>query len=167
SCHGVFSQGFSVHGGSRNRVEYCVVCHNPSESDFDGRVVVTGADPATQPISLKHLLHKVHTGDELTERPYVVYGFNGSVNDFGEVLFPGNRADCQQCHLAETYFLPLPAGVLPTRTSEIMGGVETPVGSSPRTPQSCLSGHGDAAGIPNRRDRVDRRFHAPHAPWRS
>ena len=145
SCHGVFSQGFSVHGGSRNRVEYCVVCHNPSESDFDGRVVVTGADPATQPISLKHLLHKVHTGDELTERPYVVYGFNGSVNDFGEVLFPGNRADCQQCHLAETYFLPLPAGVLPTRTSEIMGGVETPVGSIPPIQDSCLSCHDDAA----------------------
>src|SRR5437773_11211066 len=89
SCHGVCSQGFCVHGASRNRIEYCVVCHNPSESDFDGRVVVTGADPATQPISLKHLLRKVHTGDELTERSYVVYGFNGAVNDCGEVRFAG------------------------------------------------------------------------------
>src|SRR5438132_14193060 len=51
----------------------------------------------------------------------------------------------QQCHLAETYFLPLPAGVLPTRTSEIMGGVETPVGSIPPIQDSCLSCHDDAA----------------------
>src|SRR5262249_61447850 len=61
SCHGVFSQGFSVHGGSRNRVEYCVICHNPSNSDFARRVAISGADPNTQPIGLKHMLHKIHT----------------------------------------------------------------------------------------------------------
>src|SRR5207247_11363190 len=123
--HAGSTLGSGAPRGPRNRHEYCVEYHNPSESDFDGRVVVTGADPATQPISLKHLLHKVHTGDELTERPYVVYGFNGSVNDFGEVLFPGNRADCQQCHLPETYFLPLPAGLLPTPVSQIVAGRNT------------------------------------------
>jgi len=143
SCHGVFSQGFSVHGNLRNRVEYCVLCHNPSKSDFGGRVVVSGADPATQPITLKHLLHKIHTGGRLTEQPYVVYGFNGSVNDFGEIRFPGNRADCQHCHLEETFLLPLPSGVRPTRLSEIMAGVETPVGSIPPIQDACLSCHDD------------------------
>src|SRR5262249_44232631 len=113
SCHGVFSQGFSIHGNLRNRVEYCVLCHNPSNSDFARRVGVTGADPNTQPIGLKHMLHKIHTGDELTQQPYVIYGFNGSVNNFGDVLFPGNRADCERCHFPDTFLLPLPAGRVP------------------------------------------------------
>ena len=119
SCHGVFSQGFSVHGNLRNRVEYCVLCHNPSKTDFARRVGVIGADPNTQPIGLKHMLHKIHTGENLTQQPYVIYGFNGSVNDFGDVLFPGNRANCEGCHLPETFLLPLPPGVLPTRALEI------------------------------------------------
>ena len=145
SCHGVFSQGFSVHGNLRNRVEYCVLCHNPSMTDFTRRVGVTGADPNTQPISLKHMLHKIHTGEELTQQPYVIYGFNGSVNNFGEVLFPGNRADCEGCHLPETFLLPLPSGLLPTRLTTIVGGVNTTVGSIPPIQDACLSCHDDAA----------------------
>jgi hypothetical protein len=145
SCHGVFSQGFSVHGSLRNRVEYCVICHNPSMSDFATRVGVPGADSATQPIDLKHMLHKIHTGEELTQQPYVIYGFRGSVNDFGDVLFPGNRADCEKCHLPGTFLLPLPAGVLPTQLTQIVGGANTPVGAIPPIQDACLSCHDDAA----------------------
>src|SRR5262245_35533042 len=145
SCHGVFSQGFSVHGNLRNQVEYCVVCHNPSNTDFARRVGVAGANPNTEPIGLKHMLHKIHTGEELTQQPYVIYGFNGSVNNFGEVLFPGNRADCVKCHLEDTFLLPLPAGLLPTRLSEIMGGVNTPIGSIPPIQDACLSCHDSQA----------------------
>jgi hypothetical protein len=141
SCHGVFSQGFSIHGNSRNRVEYCVLCHNPSTSDFTRRVAVPGADPETQPIAFKHLLHKVHTGESLTQQPYIVYGFGPSAHDFGEVRFPGNRADCEQCHLSGTFLLPLPAGVLPTRVSEIVGGVDTTIGSIPPIQDACLACH--------------------------
>jgi predicted CXXCH cytochrome family protein len=145
SCHGVFSQGFSIHGNLRNRVEYCVVCHNPSNSDFARRVGVTGADPNTQPIGLKHMLHKIHTGENLTQQPYVIYGFNGSVNDFGDVLFPGNRADCETCHLTDTFLLPLPAGVSPTQLTKIVTGTNTPNGSIPPIQDACLSCHDDAA----------------------
>jgi OmcA/MtrC family decaheme c-type cytochrome len=145
SCHGVFSRGFSVHGNLRNRVEYCVICHNPSMTDFTRRNAVAGADPMTAPISLKHLLHKVHSGEELSQQPYIVYGFGPTAHDFGEVLFPGNRADCQTCHDPETYLLPLPAGVLPTRLTEIVGGVNTTVGATPPIQDACLSCHDDAA----------------------
>jgi OmcA/MtrC family decaheme c-type cytochrome len=145
SCHGVFSQGFSIHGNLRNRVEYCVVCHNPSNSDFARRVGVTGADPNTQPIGLKHMLHKIHTGDELTQQPYVIYGFSGSVNNFGDVLFPGNRANCEGCHLPETFLLPLPPGVLPTQLTMNVSGVNTTVGSIPPIQDACLTCHDDAA----------------------
>jgi predicted CXXCH cytochrome family protein len=145
SCHGVFSQGFSIHGSLRNRVEYCVLCHNPNMSDFARRVGVSGADPNTQPIDLKHMLHKIHTGENLTQQPYVIYGFNGSVNDFGDVLFPGNRADCEKCHLPDTFLLPLPPGLLPTRLTKIVSGVNTPVGSIPPIQDACLACHDDAA----------------------
>jgi OmcA/MtrC family decaheme c-type cytochrome len=145
SCHGVFSQGFSIHGNLRNRVEYCVLCHNPSNSDFARRVGVTGADPNTQPIGLKHMLHKIHTGENLTQQPYVIYGFNGSVNDFGDVLFPGNRADCEKCHLPDTFLLPLPPGVSPTQLTKIVTGTNTPNGSIPPIQDACLSCHDDAA----------------------
>jgi OmcA/MtrC family decaheme c-type cytochrome len=145
SCHGVFSQGFSIHGNLRNRVEYCVVCHNPNMTDAARRVGVSGADPSTQPIDLKHMLHKIHTGADLTQQPYVIYGFNGSVNSFGDVLFPGNRADCEKCHVPDTFLLPLPAGVLPTRRSQIVGGVDTLVGSIPPIQDACLTCHDDPA----------------------
>jgi OmcA/MtrC family decaheme c-type cytochrome len=146
SCHGVFSQGFSVHGNLRNRVEYCVICHNPNMTDAARRKGVSGADPNTQSIDLKHMLHKIHTGADLTQQPYVIYGFNGSVNDFGDVLFPGNRAACAKCHLPDTFLLPLPSGVLPTRRSQIIAGVDTEI--TPPTPpiqDACLTCHDDAA----------------------
>jgi OmcA/MtrC family decaheme c-type cytochrome len=145
SCHGVFSQGFSIHGNLRNRVEYCVLCHNPNMSDFARRVGVSGADPNTQPIDLKHMLHKIHTGVDLTQQPYVIYGFNGSVNNFGDVRFPGNRADCEKCHLPDTFLLPLPAGLLPTQLTRIMSGANTPVGSIPPIQDACLACHDDPA----------------------
>src|SRR5262245_47435010 len=143
SCHGVFSQGFSIHGNLRNRVEYCVVCHNPSNTDSARRAPVVGADPNNQPIGLKHMLHKIHTGENLTQQPYVIYGFNSSVNDFGDVLFPGNRANCEGCHLPETFLLPLPPGVRPTLLTKV--GVPTPVGAVPPIQDACLSCHDDTA----------------------
>jgi OmcA/MtrC family decaheme c-type cytochrome len=145
SCHGVFSQGFSIHGNLRNRVEYCVLCHNPSNTDSARRAGVNGADMNNQPIGLKHMMHKIHTGENLTQQPYVIYGFNGSVNDFGDVLFPGNRADCEGCHLPETFLLPLPPGVSPTQLTKIVTGTNTPNGSIPPIQDACLACHDDAA----------------------
>ena len=62
ACHGTFSQGFSIHGNLRNQTEYCVVCHNPSASDFSSRVHAVGADPNDETIDFKHFIHKLHTG---------------------------------------------------------------------------------------------------------
>ena len=86
------------------------------------------------------------SGADLTQQPYVIYGFNGSVNDFGDVLFPGNRAACAKCHLPDTFLLPLPSGVLPTRRSQIIAGVDTEI--KPPTPpiqDACLTCHDDTA----------------------
>ena len=148
SCHGVFSQGFSIHGNLRNQVEYCVVCHNPSVSDFARRKGVAGAEPNDAPIDLKHMLHKVHTGESLEHKPYIIYGFGGSANDFSEVLYPGDRRDCAKCHDPNTYLLPLAAGVHGTLLTQVSGApaVETVAGSVPPTQDACLTCHdSDAA----------------------
>jgi OmcA/MtrC family decaheme c-type cytochrome len=143
SCHGVFSQGFSIHGNLRNRVEYCVLCHNPNNTDASTRASVMGADQTAQPIDFKHMLHKIHTGENLTQQPYVIYGFRSSVNSFGDVRFPGNRADCAKCHLPDTFLLPLPPGVLPTLLRTI-GSM--PMSSFiPPIQDACLTCHDDAA----------------------
>jgi OmcA/MtrC family decaheme c-type cytochrome len=152
TCHGTFSVDFSIHGGSRNQVDYCVVCHNPSVTDFDRRRRATGvgADPVTETITLKHLIHKIHRGEELEKHPYIVYGFgaapvNFTPHDFSEVLFPGDLRDCDTCHTGGSQLLPLATGLLPTLESVVdeSGGpaVELATGTIPPIQDACLSCH--------------------------
>ncbi|UCC99565.1 MAG: hypothetical protein JSW66_06705, partial [Phycisphaerales bacterium] len=91
--------------------EYCVLCHNTTASDEEVR-----PEEELPPTSIhfKVLIHKIHRGEERSQKPYIVYGFQGSVHDFTELRFPGNLADCETCHLTGTYELPLPGSVQPT-----------------------------------------------------
>ena len=108
NCH----VALSVHGGLRNNPEYCVMCHNPSNTDFTTRpnatVVADRALPA-QGINFNLLVHRIHDGVNMKadKRTYVVVGFGGSHNDFTGTLFPaltptGNPLDlrnCSMCHV--------------------------------------------------------------------
>jgi OmcA/MtrC family decaheme c-type cytochrome len=152
SCHGTFSVDFSIHGGSRNQVDYCVVCHNPNVTDFDRRrrAESVGADLVDETIVFKHLIHKIHRGENLEHHPYIVYGFgpqpvNFTAHDFSEVLFPGDLRDCDTCHTGGSQFLPLPGGLLPTLRSVVdsSGGtaVELPTGATPPVQDACLACH--------------------------
>jgi OmcA/MtrC family decaheme c-type cytochrome len=114
ACHGEFSFGFSIHGNLRNQIEYCVECHNPNASDVARRsrdaAAVAAADEVA-PIDFKVMIHKIHTGENLAHKPYDIYGFgpapaNYSINDFSEVLFPGDRRHCETCHATGTQLLP-------------------------------------------------------------
>lgn len=114
ACHGEFSKGFSVHGNLRNRVEYCVLCHNPNDTDAARRrndpEAVAAASP-TATIDFKVLIHKIHRGHDLVQQPYIVYGFGPTPpgftkHDFGEVLFPGDLRVCATCHAEGTAFMP-------------------------------------------------------------
>jgi OmcA/MtrC family decaheme c-type cytochrome len=157
TCHGTFSVDFSIHGGSRNQLEYCVVCHNANVTDFARRrnAAALGADPVNETIALKHLIHKIHRGEALEHHPYVIYGFgaapaNFTAHDFAEVLFPGDLRDCDTCHTGGSQLLPLPGGLLPTRESMIDDGGGTPAevttGTVPPVQDACLSCHdSDAA----------------------
>lgn len=101
-CH-VNLQG---HGARRNTPEYCVLCHNPSNTDAS-----QSAGKATaQGINMALLVHRIHDGVNVVPaggQPYVVYGFGGNKHDFSGVLFPvmspqGSATylqNCAMCHV--------------------------------------------------------------------
>jgi OmcA/MtrC family decaheme c-type cytochrome len=118
ACH----TRLSLHGSNRvNSIEECVICHNADATDKSQRP----ADPSTTPdglaersIHLKTMIHSIHTGQDLNVKPFVVYGFGGSVNDFSDVTYPRDRRECIACHISSfTSGLPLPAGALGTTVS--------------------------------------------------
>jgi OmcA/MtrC family decaheme c-type cytochrome len=146
SCHGVFSKGFSIHGNLRNRVEYCVLCHNANATDVGRRgrdAEAVAAGERTAQIDFKVMIHKIHTGEELNQKPYIIYGFgtpptNFTKHDFAEVLFPGDRRNCEKCHLEGTQLLPpFPAEALgpviahldPATGMQVIDGREGPIGA--------------------------------------
>jgi OmcA/MtrC family decaheme c-type cytochrome len=117
NCH----VALSLHGSLRNQTEYCVLCHNPSNTDISQRPNAdVPADQALPPqgINFNLLVHRIHTGANLpADRPYVVVGFGGSHNDFSHVLYAamspkgsaGDTQNCEMCH-ANGSELNLPAG---------------------------------------------------------
>jgi len=150
NCHGTFSKDFSVHSNLRNEVEYCVLCHNVSETDFPVRSLFPGADPNDEPIDFKHMIHRIHTGVEQASQPYIIYGFDNRPVDFSDIEYPGDRRNCAACHVNDSQLLPLPAGVLPTPLTKVdtskSPAVETMTGSIPPIQDACLSCH-DAADV--------------------
>jgi OmcA/MtrC family decaheme c-type cytochrome len=106
----------SLHGNLRNQTEYCVLCHNPSNTDASQRVNATVAsDKALPPqgINFNLLVHRIHDGVNVVPaggKPYIVVGYGGSHNDFSGVLFPAMSPagdatylqNCSLCHVNST-----------------------------------------------------------------
>jgi OmcA/MtrC family decaheme c-type cytochrome len=110
-CHDRLATTFS-HGGQRIAIEECVICHNPNASDKARRPADQGPPES---ISLKRLIHRIHSGENLTQ-DFTVFGFGGGTN-FNDVRYPGDRKDCVQCHTStSTYNIPLPTGAIPVVT---------------------------------------------------
>jgi OmcA/MtrC family decaheme c-type cytochrome len=111
-------------------VEYCVVCHNPTVTDASLRK--TGDIPES--INFKTLIHKIHTGSDLTT-DFTVIGHGGSINNYNDVGYVGDRRDCVKCHLPGTYDLPLPDGLITQTTPRDYLTTQGPVTAA------CLSCH--------------------------
>jgi OmcA/MtrC family decaheme c-type cytochrome len=126
-CH----DSLRLHGGQRLNTEECVICHNPTKGDEDRRAA---ADGPPESVSFQRLIHRIHTGEELTQ-DFTVIGFGGSVNNFNEVRYPGDRRSCAKCHTATSFTLPLPTGLSSVTT---LRDFFTPQG--PGT-ASCLGCH--------------------------
>lgn len=104
-CH----VSLQLHGALRNDTEYCVFCHNNSNTDAAMRPGAT--DPAErakppQGINFNLLVHRIHYGINMQafNRSYVVIGFGGSSNNFSGTLFPpmdpgGHVEDTRNCAL--------------------------------------------------------------------
>jgi len=86
NCTGCHVQ-FAEHGGSRRTVEYCVVCHNGATTDPE----------SGESVDLAYLAHSIHRGEDRAS-PYVVYGFNNTKFDAGEVTYPQPASFCETCH---------------------------------------------------------------------
>ena len=136
----------SLHGGNRNEnLNLCVVCHNPNQTDVNYRYY----DPANPPadarvygpetsIDFKRMVHSIHAGG-FRKTPYVVIGFQSSVNDFSDVRFPAElRKSCLKCHVVDaatgkgSYELPLKSAVLGT-TVNTQSAYLAPGGSPQRS----------------------------------
>jgi len=126
-----------LHGGQRFATEECVMCHNPNASDVSRRPA-EAAPPES--IDFKRMIHRIHTGEELTQ-DFTVYGFGGSENNYNHVLYPGDRRDCTSCHVDGTWNVPatMPPGRLPTETLRDWYSPQQP------TAAACLGCHDSQA----------------------
>ena len=111
SCH----KDLDAHTGVRLNVDYCVLCHSPGASDEEHRPA-EAMPPAS--IDFKALIHLLHSQDPYAQQPHLVYSLSDEPAELTPVRFPGNPADCNSCHLANTAELPLPAGAQPTTISQ-------------------------------------------------
>ncbi len=108
SCH----QNLSAHGGSRNNTEHCIVCHGGNLVE-NAVTPVDGGSITAPAANFKDLVHRVHATAE----------------------YPSPLNHCQKCHTATASSLPLPAGLLPSRSE-----VRTCSSAPPDGGLSCLPG---------------------------
>jgi OmcA/MtrC family decaheme c-type cytochrome len=150
-----------VHGNLRNNVQYCVLCHNPSEGDESTRPKATVAADAAAPvqgINFAQMIHSIHTGNKLGTAglSYTIVGYGGSHNDFGAayasvpasipntgVLYPamlngtvGDTANCVMCHTGGSQDV-LPVGKNPVYDPAAL------INPVPSTTSACTACHFD------------------------
>jgi OmcA/MtrC family decaheme c-type cytochrome len=131
SCHSMLS----MHGGVRNQVVQCVLCHNPNQTDSPTR---PAAQAPAHTVDFAYMIHRIHTGNTSTSE-YTIYGYGGSVNDFTKIRFPGDLRNCDKCHVNSAEDLPLSAGHLNVTDPR---GLLNPMG--PAT-AACTGCHTDVA----------------------
>lgn len=87
-CH----DHLAVHGGPRQDVRECVLCHNSGNTD----------PSSGNSLDFLVMIHKIHHGAELPSvvagGSYIIYGYRNSVNDFSDVEFPQDIRNCTKCH---------------------------------------------------------------------
>ena len=150
----------AFHGGARDIVEACVICHDSSRISSS---VMADGNGFNESFQFKRLVHGIHGGTKRTF-PYtrgntvVGNGFAkdgtplsggpamtpGTVNFTSEVVFPGHLWDCNTCHVNNAY--QRDRGSLGTIVNKPTG-VTDPLGWKIFSPKaaSCSACHDSAA----------------------
>jgi OmcA/MtrC family decaheme c-type cytochrome len=160
NCHAKLE----VHGNLRNNTAYCVICHNPSNTDFTQRpsaVVASDRTLPNQAINFALLAHKIHTGVNLAtfNQTYVIVGFGGSHNDFSGVRFPAmsptgavhDTTDCGLCHTGGSQAV-FPIGKNPVTDPQ---GLLNP---APATTSACTACHLNTSAMAHAQANTDPKF---------
>jgi OmcA/MtrC family decaheme c-type cytochrome len=157
SCHTYLE----VHGNLRNNVTYCVLCHNPSNTDASTRAQSTNAaikNAPAQGINFAFMIHSIHTGNKLgaAGTDFSVVGYGGAVSDFGQtfasvpagivntgLLYPamlngtvGDTANCTMCHTGGSQ------DVLPVGLNAVTNPTAL-INPTPATTSACTACHFD------------------------
>ncbi len=112
-CHNLLSE----HGNNRTQnTQVCVACHNPASTDVSRRLALTTATTPgidglwEESIDFKFMIHAIHDSADRSAAgiPLVIYGFGGSINNFGNVgcspsspcpvVYPSPINRCDTCH---------------------------------------------------------------------
>jgi OmcA/MtrC family decaheme c-type cytochrome len=130
-----------LHGNRRNNPEYCVFCHNPSDTDFSQRK----AGQTAQTINFAVMVHRIHDGVNAAadgpKNPFIIAGFGGSTHDFSGVLYPAMSPsgqatymqNCSMCHVNSSE-QNLPVGLNPVVDPQ---GWINPVGATASACSGC------------------------------
>jgi OmcA/MtrC family decaheme c-type cytochrome len=139
ACHEQLAQ----HGNNRvDNIELCTACHNPNATDIRQRVAGTNCEAVTgtlddQAIDFKYMIHAIHAG---AIGGYTVCGFGNDGFDFSDVGYPGNVANCESCHLEDTYYPPDPLTAIATTIDAAPASApdrSTPAGDIAITPATA------------------------------
>jgi hypothetical protein len=88
TCNGRCHDPLAIHGGSRQKVELCILCHNARQD----------IDPDTgNSIDMPLMIHKIHMGENLSE-DYTIIGYRQSVHNYNDVVYPAPINECTDCH---------------------------------------------------------------------